>query len=65
MSSFPKMQNISLIIKAIALAICRGTIPGILRGVINCLLANHNLISYRFRLHRNDTEDSAVPCPYN
>lgn len=64
MSSSPKRPNISLKIKAITLAICRGTIPAILTGVINFILANHNLISYRFRLHRNDTDDTAVPCPY-
>jgi hypothetical protein len=63
MSSSQQRPNISLRIKAIALAIDRGTIPVILTGVINFLLANHNLISYRFRLHRNDTEDTAVPRP--
>jgi|GEM_PF-2843068 hypothetical protein len=45
MSSSQKMPNISLRIKAIALAIDRGTIPVILTGVITCLWANKNLIS--------------------
>ncbi|MEG5234989.1 hypothetical protein QUB77_12105 [Microcoleus sp. AT9b-C3] len=38
MSSSQKMPNISLKIKAIALAICRGKIPAILTGAITCFL---------------------------
>ncbi len=45
MSSSPKKPNISLRIKAIALAIDLATIPVILTGVITCFGANPNLIS--------------------